>query len=68
MLITHRGLSGPAILQISSYWREGKAIRIDLAPDFDVTAAIREIQGQKFGRGAFHISGDPAETIGHALA
>jgi len=42
MLITHRGLSGPAILQISSYWREGRAIRIDLAPDCDVTAAIRE--------------------------
>ena len=42
MLITHRGLSGPAILQISSYWREGKAIRIDLAPDCDITAAIRE--------------------------
>jgi predicted Rossmann fold flavoprotein len=42
MLITHRGLSGPAILQISSYWREGKAIRMDLAPDCDVTAAIRE--------------------------
>jgi predicted Rossmann fold flavoprotein len=42
MLITHRGLSGPAILQISSYWREGKAIRIDLAPDRDVTAAIRD--------------------------
>jgi predicted Rossmann fold flavoprotein len=42
MLITHRGLSGPAILQISSYWHEGKAVRIDLAPDCDVTAAIRE--------------------------
>jgi predicted Rossmann fold flavoprotein len=42
MLITHRGLSGPAILQISSYWRGGKAIRIDLAPDCDVTAAIRD--------------------------
>jgi predicted Rossmann fold flavoprotein len=42
MLITHRGLSGPAILQISSYWREGKAIRIDLAPDCEVTAAICE--------------------------
>ncbi len=46
MLITHRGLSGPAILQISSYWREGKAIRIDLAPDCDVTAAIRESKGR----------------------
>ena len=32
LLFTHRGLSGPAILQISSYWREGEAITIDLAP------------------------------------
>ena len=32
MLITHRGLSGPAILQISSYWRPGETISIDLAP------------------------------------
>jgi predicted Rossmann fold flavoprotein len=42
MLITHRGLSGPAILQISSYWGKGEVIRMDLAPDRDVTAAIRE--------------------------
>jgi predicted Rossmann fold flavoprotein len=41
MLITHRGLSGPAILQISSYWNQGEPIRIDLAPDRDVTAALR---------------------------
>jgi predicted Rossmann fold flavoprotein len=33
MLVTHRGLSGPAILQISSYWREGGVIEIDLLPD-----------------------------------
>jgi predicted Rossmann fold flavoprotein len=32
MLVTHRGLSGPAILQISSYWREGEPVRIDLLP------------------------------------
>jgi predicted Rossmann fold flavoprotein len=32
LLFTHRGLSGPAVLQISSYWREGETIRIDLAP------------------------------------
>jgi predicted Rossmann fold flavoprotein len=32
MLITHRGLSGPAILQVSSYWRDGAAIELDLAP------------------------------------
>ena len=42
MLFTHRSLSGPAILHISSYWQEGKPIRIDLAPDRDATAAIRE--------------------------
>jgi predicted Rossmann fold flavoprotein len=42
MLITHRGLSGPAILQISSYWSDGGWVRIDLAPDRDVTAPIRD--------------------------
>lgn len=36
MLFTHRGLSGPAILQISSYWREGEAIGIDMAPGTDL--------------------------------
>ncbi|HUW52671.1 MAG TPA: NAD(P)/FAD-dependent oxidoreductase [Rhodanobacter sp.] len=36
MLFTHRGLSGPAILQISSYWQPGDDLRIDLAPDQDV--------------------------------
>jgi predicted Rossmann fold flavoprotein len=35
MLVTHRGLSGPAILQISSYWREGQMIEIDLLPGVD---------------------------------
>jgi predicted Rossmann fold flavoprotein len=42
MLITHRGLSGPAILQISSYWNKGKPLQIDLAPGRDVTAALRD--------------------------
>ena len=42
MLITHRGLSGPAILQISTYWRAGAPIRIDLAPGSDPTQAIRK--------------------------
>jgi hypothetical protein len=42
MLITHRGLSGPAILQISTPWRENSPIRIDLAPGRHVTLAIRE--------------------------
>jgi predicted Rossmann fold flavoprotein len=41
MLITHRGLSGPAILQISSYWTKGGPVQVDLAPGRDVTAALR---------------------------
>lgn len=40
LLFTHRGLSGPSILQISSYWREGEAITVDLAPDRDAAAEI----------------------------
>ncbi len=42
MLFTHRGLSGPAILQISSYWERGHPLRIDLAPNQEVTSSIRE--------------------------
>ena len=42
MLFTHRGLSGPAILQASSYWKPGDALHLDLAPGLDATAAIRE--------------------------
>jgi predicted Rossmann fold flavoprotein len=41
MLITHRGLSGPAILQISSYWEKGQSIQIDLAPGREITPAIQ---------------------------
>ena len=41
MLFTHRGLSGPAILQVSSYWAKGEPLYIDLAPDRDVTSSIR---------------------------
>jgi len=42
MLFTHRGLSGPAILQSSSYWKEGEALQIDLAPGREATQKIRE--------------------------
>ena len=41
MLFTHRGLSGPAILQISSYWKRGQTISVDLAPGIEITAAFR---------------------------
>ncbi|MDO9147614.1 MAG: NAD(P)/FAD-dependent oxidoreductase [Hydrogenophaga sp.] len=40
LLFTHRGLSGPAVLQISSYWREGTPIRLNLAPEVDLPAAL----------------------------
>lgn len=42
LLFTHRGLSGPAILQISSLWRDGGEIVVDLAPGHDVFAALRD--------------------------
>ena len=41
LLFTHRGLSGPAILQISSYWREGDAISVDLLPNQDAAETLR---------------------------
>jgi len=40
LLFTHRGLSGPAVLQLSSYWSEGQPIRIDLAPGVDLAAEL----------------------------
>ena len=40
LLFTHRGLSGPAVLQISSFWREGQPIRINLAPGTDLSALL----------------------------
>ncbi|CUH66495.1 flavoprotein, family [Thalassovita gelatinovora] len=49
MLFTHRGLSGPAILQISSYWREGDTIRVNLFPNSDPFEALRA-QRQQAGR------------------
>jgi predicted Rossmann fold flavoprotein len=42
MLFTHRGLSGPAVLQVSSYWREGREIEIDLLPGFDAAAFLKD--------------------------
>ena len=42
LLITHRGMSGPAILQISSYWRPGLAVEIDLLPDQDALELLRD--------------------------
>lgn len=46
LLFTHRGLSGPAVLQVSSYWREGEAIHVDLLPGRDVAADLRAARGK----------------------
>ena len=42
LLFTHRGLSGPGVLQISSYWKEGTPIRLNLAPEVDLPARLQD--------------------------
>ncbi len=42
LLFTHRGLSGPAILQVSSYWKPGEEITVDLLPDLDAASFLKE--------------------------
>lgn len=44
MLITHRGLSGPSILQISNYWNPGEAMSIDLLPNIDLAAELESVR------------------------
>jgi len=46
LLFTHRGLSGPSILQISSYWRDGEAIEVDLARGVDAFDALRRARAE----------------------
>ncbi|MFO1340860.1 MAG: NAD(P)/FAD-dependent oxidoreductase [Burkholderiaceae bacterium] len=46
LLFTHRGLSGPAVLQISSFWRPGQAVRVDLAPGQDLTEALAQAKAR----------------------
>lgn len=47
LLFTHRGISGPAILQISSYWQAGDSLQINLLPDIDLAQALREAQHER---------------------
>ncbi len=47
LLFTHRGLSGPAILQISSFWQPGEAIEINLLPEHDAPTWLREQQAER---------------------
>jgi predicted Rossmann fold flavoprotein len=42
ILFTHRGMSGPAVLQISSYWRKGETVTFDMAPGIDVAAVLAD--------------------------
>lgn len=53
VLFTHRGLSGPAVLQISSYWREGLPVTLSLRPDIDLLA---ELKRQKTINGKRHLT------------
>ena len=46
LLFTHRGLSGPAVLQISSFWQPGTALRLNLLPEIDVTQALIDNKGK----------------------
>jgi predicted Rossmann fold flavoprotein len=46
LLFTHRGLSGPAVLQISSYWREGMPIRVNLAPEANLPGALADAKSR----------------------
>lgn len=47
MLFTHKGLSGPAMLQISSYWREGEDVLINLLPDIDLLAVLKAAKADR---------------------
>jgi predicted Rossmann fold flavoprotein len=62
ILITHRGLSGPAILQISSYWRPGDAVTIDLLPDVAVLELLRASKEQLANQLSRHLPKRFAQT------
>jgi len=65
MLFTHRGLSGPAILQISSYWREGTPLSVRLCPDLDLYAHLR---ARRQDAGAKAVATVLADLLPKALA
>jgi len=65
MLLTHRGVSGPAILQISSYWQPGDALSVDLLPGEDALAWLRRM---KQSRGAAELRTVLGEVLPKRLA
>jgi len=69
LLITHRGLSGPAILQVSNYWRPGESISINLLPDEDVLeviSAARIIERDSATSSAQGETQGATKTVGHS--
>jgi predicted Rossmann fold flavoprotein len=64
LLFTHRGLSGPAVLQISSYWREGQALHIDLAPGQDLAQELAQAKARSRKR----IANELAQWVPSRLA
>ena len=64
LLFTHRGLSGPAVLQASSYWTEGTPIRLDLAPTHDLARALVDAKAESQRK----LSNELAELIPRRLA
>jgi predicted Rossmann fold flavoprotein len=64
LLFTHRGLSGPAVLQISSYWREGSAVRINLCPAQNMASHLQtaKLQSRKL------ITNEIGQHLPHRLA
>ena len=64
LLFTHRGLSGPAVLQISTFWRVGTPIRIDLAPGQDLAAQLADAKR----RSQRQLGNELAEIIPKRLA
>jgi len=58
MLVTHRGLSGPAMLQISSYWQPGDALVLDLLPAIDALETLRGLQRDRPNAELRNVLGD----------
>jgi predicted Rossmann fold flavoprotein len=65
LLVTHRGVSGPAILQVSSYWQPGDDLRLDLLPGEDAAAWL---QAQRAARGAAELRNVLAERLPRRFA
>ena len=69
-LFTHRGLSGPAMLQISSYWQDGQDIEIDLMPGHDIPSMIHAARQDRGRQQVGTILADalPARLVAHLSA